>query len=207
MRVGLVRRTATRGLYFDDANVAFEHATPDDAAVDVALRIDADAFSAGMVRDGGFHVLDERGDGAVLGAADADALLDAGQFVRAGIGTRLGVSHVDRVVAGDRDATRPAELTPLGEERPSWSKIWMRLFSRSPTKRRPRESIAIVCGSLISPGPDPFLPHSLTNLPSLRELHDAIVLAVAVTVRDEDVAVRRRRGHPSADRRGPDRSR
>ncbi len=49
---------------------------------------------------------------------------------------------------------------------PFWSKIWMRLFSRSPTNSRPRESIAIVCGSLNSPRPDPFRPHSLTNVPS-----------------------------------------
>ena len=53
---------------------------------------------------------------AVLGAADADALLDAGQFVRAGIGPRLGVGDVDGVVPRDGDAARPAELTPFVEE-------------------------------------------------------------------------------------------
>ena len=52
----------------------------------------------------------------------------------------------------------------------------MRLFSRSPTNRRPRESIAIVCGSLISPRPDPFLPHSLMYLPSLVNLTTRLFL-------------------------------
>ena len=36
--------------------------------------------------------------------------------------------------------------------------------------------MAIVCGSLISPGPDPFLPHSLMNLPSLVNLTTRLFL-------------------------------
>src|SRR5438105_14490715 len=59
------------------------------------------------------RVLDERDDFAVLRAPDADPFLDAGQLVRAGIGTRLRVRYVDRVVLRDEDATRPAELAPL----------------------------------------------------------------------------------------------
>src|SRR5215510_6831147 len=49
---------------------------------------------------------------------------------------------------------------------PSWSKIWMRLLLRSPTKIRPLESIAIACGVSNSLGPEPFLPHALMNFPS-----------------------------------------
>src|SRR5712692_1089666 len=43
----------------------------------------------------------------------------------------------------------------------------MRLFWRSPTNSRPRESIAIACGVSNSPAPDPFLPQVLMNFPSL----------------------------------------
>src|SRR5580692_6891823 len=42
----------------------------------------------------------------------------------------------------------------------------MRLFERSPTKRRPFESNASACGALNSPGADPNLPHSLMYFPS-----------------------------------------
>ncbi len=43
----------------------------------------------------------------------------------------------------------------------------MRLLERSATKSRPAESIASRCGTSNSPGPVPFLPHSLMYLPSL----------------------------------------
>src|SRR5713101_4838864 len=43
----------------------------------------------------------------------------------------------------------------------------MWLFWRSPTNSRPRESIASACGMSISPGPEPFFPHVLMNLPFL----------------------------------------
>ena len=42
-----------------------------------------------------------------------------------------------------------------------------------------------------SPGAEPFLPHVLMNLPSLRELHDARVGVAAMSVGDEDIAVGR----------------
>src|ERR1700719_3538226 len=46
----------------------------------------------------------------------------------------------------------------------------MRLLPRSPTNRRPRESIASVWGPSNSPGPEPFLPQVLMNLPVLSNL-------------------------------------
>src|SRR5579864_4701765 len=42
----------------------------------------------------------------------------------------------------------------------------MRLFPRSQTYRRPPESIAMQCGPLSCPGPEPFVPHVLMNVPS-----------------------------------------
>ena len=50
---------------------------------------------------------------------------------------------------------------------PSWSKISIRLFPRSATNNRPWESMAMACNSANSPGPDPFFPQALRNLPSL----------------------------------------
>ena len=55
----------------------FEHLAADDGAVDVALGIDAQTFGARVVGHRGLHVLDERAHRAVLGAADANPLLDA----------------------------------------------------------------------------------------------------------------------------------
>src|SRR5262245_36983431 len=98
-------------------DVSLEHLTSDDPAVDVPLRVDADALRSRMLRRGRFQVLDERGDRPVLRAADADAFLDPGQLVRAGVGAGFRVGDVDRVVARDRDAARPPELPPFVEER------------------------------------------------------------------------------------------
>src|SRR5262245_45522567 len=65
--------------------------------------------------------------------------------------------------------------TPLGRPNcfhvssslPSWSKMSMRLLDLSATNSRPRESIAMLCGWFISPGPEPcVVPHDLMNVPS-----------------------------------------
>src|SRR5258708_19745782 len=75
---------------------------------------------AGLVEGGGFQraqilILWNIGrDLAVLGAADADALLEAGIQLLAG----LRVGDIDHVVLVDGDAARTAELSPLGEEFP-----------------------------------------------------------------------------------------
>src|ERR1041385_8758226 len=42
----------------------------------------------------------------------------------------------------------------------------MRLLLRSPTNRRPRESIASACGPSSCPSPDPFVPHVFSSFPS-----------------------------------------
>src|SRR5262249_11165607 len=81
---------------------------PGVAGVDVAGIVDADAFQ----RTEGLGFLDEARDLAVLGAAEADALLEA----RIELVTGLGVGDVDLVFLVDPDSARAAELLPLGEE-------------------------------------------------------------------------------------------
>src|SRR5215472_10757904 len=74
---------------------------------------------------------------------------------------------------------------------PSWSKIWMRSFERSATNSRPLESMARAWGMFeftlslarFAPGLDEFSV--------LRELHDARVRLLSVSVGDEDVAIGR----------------
>src|SRR5258708_9142375 len=78
------------------------------AGIDVAVVVHADAFESAGV----FGFLDESGDLAVLGAADPDALLEAG----VGLVGRLRVGDIDAVILVDPHAARPAELLPLGDE-------------------------------------------------------------------------------------------
>src|SRR5438034_4353463 len=49
---------------------------------------------------------------------------------------------------------------------PSWSKIWMRLLPRSPTKTLPMESRAMAWSSANWPVAVPLLPQALMNFPS-----------------------------------------
>ena len=65
--------------------MTLQHTASHHATIDVALGIHAKAFGAGVIGGGRFLILNERRDTAILRTADADALLDAGQFVRAGI--------------------------------------------------------------------------------------------------------------------------
>src|SRR3981189_1068746 len=92
--------------------MAFEHLTAHDRSIDVALRVDAEAFGTRMIGRGRFHILDEGGDFPIPGAADADAFLDAHELMRAAVGSRFGIGDVNGVVLGDEDAARAAELTP-----------------------------------------------------------------------------------------------
>src|SRR4051812_2079151 len=96
--------------------MTFEHLSANDGAIDVSRGIDADTLGARMLRPGGLLVFDERGDVAGPRAADPNALANAGQFVRAAVGSGFRVGDVDRVVGGDGDAARPSELPPFGDE-------------------------------------------------------------------------------------------
>src|SRR4051812_24207383 len=96
--------------------MAFEHLSANDGAVDVSRGIDADTLRTRMLGPGGLLVLDERDDLAGPRAADPNALVNAGQFVRAAVGSGFRVGDVDRVVGRDGDATRPSELPPLRDE-------------------------------------------------------------------------------------------
>src|SRR6516162_3436802 len=70
---------------------------------------------------------------------------------------------------------------------PSWSNAWMRLLERSATKSRPAESIARRCGVSNSPGPVPFLPHSLMYLPSLVNLTMRLLVLPPWPSGDQDI--------------------
>src|SRR6185369_8474436 len=98
------------------AYVPFEHLSSHHRAVDVALRVDAESFGSRVIGHGRFGILDEGRHRAVPGAADADALLDAGNLVCAGVGPGFGIGDIDGVVTGDDDAAGAAELSPLVEE-------------------------------------------------------------------------------------------
>src|SRR5260370_11275492 len=78
------------------------------AGIDVAVVVHAEALESAGV----FVSLDESGDLAVLGAADPDALFEAG----VGLVGRLRVCDIDAVILVDPHAARPAELLPLGDE-------------------------------------------------------------------------------------------
>jgi hypothetical protein len=96
---------------------------------------------------------------------------------------RLRVGHVEC-----RYSCRPARTPelPLGDE-PSWSKIWMRLFWRSPTNSRPRESKASVDDIEFTRAcPSP----RLDELPLASNFDRALPVAVPPEcVADEDVPV------------------
>src|ERR1700674_1251587 len=79
------------------------------AAIDIAGIVEADSFGR---RNLGTGCRNESRDPAVLGAADADAGLEA----RIVVLVRLIVRHVDHVVFVDGDVARPAELLPFSDE-------------------------------------------------------------------------------------------
>ena len=73
---------------------------------------------------------------------------------------------------------------------PSWSKIWMRLFDRSPTSSPAARVEEDRVRHVELAGAVAFLAPRLDERAVLREFHDA---RVDVAVGDEDVAVRRDR--------------
>jgi len=185
------RLVDSRGYFF---HVALEHLAADDGGRRRSLVRRRRRLPRRSDRCGRFRVFDECGDLPVFGTADADAFPDAGSLVRASVATGLGVGHVDGVVPGDEDPARAAETGAIrrGSDHPGRRSGCG--CSRDPRRTgAPRESIAIVCGSLISPRPEPFLPHSLMNVPSLVNRTTRLFLPFAVAVGDENIAVRRRR--------------
>src|SRR3954462_8950280 len=137
-----------------------------------------------------FEILDECGDPPVFRAADANALLDPEQFVRASVGPRFRIRDVDGVVTGDENAARPPELTPLVEEPAllieNLNPVVFAIADKQTARRIDRDRVRLAelaaAGSLSPPFLDePAVPG---------EFHDAIVQAVAVTVGDENVAAR-----------------
>ena len=144
-----------------------------------------------MIRRRRLHVLDEGGDRAVPRAADANAFFDPRELVRAGIGSGLGIRDVDRVVGGDVNATRPAELAPLIEVGTvlieNLNPIVLAVTDEQTTARVHRDRVRLA---------DLAAPRALSSPlfevgAVLRELDDAIVRSPAMAVGDEDRAVRR----------------
>src|SRR5262249_51940863 len=150
---------------------------------------DADAFGAGMIRRGRLAVLDERGDRAVLRAADADALPDALELVRARVRTRFRIGDVDRIVRGNRDAARSAELAPLVEQVAvlieNLDAVVLAVADKQAPARVDRDRVRLAQLAAAGSLPAPLLDES----PVAAELHHPVVLAVAMAVGDEDVAV------------------
>src|SRR6266849_531198 len=153
------------------------------AGIDVAVVVHANAFEGAEV----FGFLDEPSDLAVLGAADPDALLEA----RVGLVGRLRVGDVDHVVLVDPDAARPTELLPLGEELAVLVEDLDAAVGAVGDEQTPggieREPVRHVefARSLA------FLAPRFDELAVSGELHDAGIGLVAVSVGDEDIAVRR----------------
>src|SRR5207247_2794794 len=158
-------------------------------AVDVALRIDGDAFGrarAGEIRTASrFRIGDVPGDLAVLDAAPADAALPAVVILRDRF--RFGVRDVQNVVL-DEDPARPAELTELLDELAvlieDLHPVVVAIADEQPSPRVERQRVRLIelarTGAQLAP--------LLDELASLVELQDAIVSG-AVPLGDEDVPV------------------
>ena len=90
-------------------NELFQVPLAREAAVHIALVVCRDFFRRLELR---IHKRNKRGDLAVFGAADPDALFEAGiSFL-----VRCRVGYIHGVVIIDEDAARPSELFPFGEE-------------------------------------------------------------------------------------------
>src|SRR5262249_40356329 len=128
---------------------------------------------------------------AVLCTPNADAFLDSGKFVSTGVGPRLRVRDVDRVVLRNENPAWSAKLTPLIEELTILIKnldavvLAITYKQTSPRIHRDRVRFADFAGSRT------FLSPLLEELSIPVELNDTIVLPIPVAVGDEDVAVRR----------------
>ena len=129
----------------------------------------------------------ENGHLAVLQVSGANAPEPA----RVDLRCRFGVGDVDRVVARNRDPARPAELTPLVDEPAvlveNLDPVVLAIADQQPAARVDRDRVRLAEFA----GPCAFAAPLLDESPVLRELHHAIVPAVAVTVGHENVAARR----------------
>src|SRR5688572_2715507 len=99
-------------------HVALECLLSDLSSINHSVRIDgntfrracAESFSARI----GFGIGNKSGELAILRAADANAALPLGPLRCNRSGLRI--RNINHVVLVDRDAARPAELMPLGDE-------------------------------------------------------------------------------------------
>src|SRR5439155_19909849 len=101
--------------------------------------------------------------------------------------------HVDRVVARDVDAARPAELMPDVEQLAvlieDLNAVVLAIADEQPPARVHRDRVRLADLSRARSLRAPFLQ----ILSGAIELHDTVVFAVAVAIGEEDVAVGRDR--------------
>src|SRR3954468_1205817 len=143
-----------------------------------------------MIGRGRFHVLDEGRYASVAGAADADAFPGSGQLVRAGVGARLRVGDVDRVVLRDGDAARPPELAPFGQEASflieNLDTVVLPIADEQPALRVHGDGVWLADLARARAFVAPFLQERAVPV----ELDHPVVAAVAMAVGNEQAAVR-----------------
>src|ERR1700757_2515616 len=153
-------------------------------AIDIAGIVEADSFER---RNLGTGRRNEGRDPAVLGAADADAGLEA----RIVVLVRLIVRHVDHVVLVDGDVARPAELLPFSYEFSvrieDLDAAVAAVGHENPTLGIHRDSVQLVELAL----PLAVLAPSCDLLAGLVEFDDTVVGVVAMAIADNNVAIGR----------------
>ena len=63
----------------------FQHASPDNRAINITCAVDTNPFGSGMVVSEWFQVFDEAVDSAINGRTDSNPFHDAGQLSGAGV--------------------------------------------------------------------------------------------------------------------------
>src|SRR5262245_12966789 len=157
------------------------------AAIDDAGRVGRDAFRhVGVGRD----FRNERHHLAVLRAADANALLEAGIDLAAVI-TRLVIGRIHVVVSIDVEAARAPELLPFLEELAVLIENLDAIVDAISHEQPAGRIHGQLMRSVELARPAAALAPGLDVGAILGELEDAIVGARAVSLRNEDVAVGR----------------
>src|SRR5260370_18967682 len=149
-----------------------------EAGEDIALIVGRDLLGRSELR----IRRNEGRDLAVLGAADADALLEA----RIGLLVGLRIRHIEHVVLVDEDGARPAELLPFGEQPPvqveNLDAAVDAVGDEQPVLRIDRHLVRRVelagSGAVLAPGLDEF--SVLAELPDAVIAYLLVSLAVAV---------------------------
>src|SRR5215813_2336922 len=155
--------------------------------VEVTRGIGRDTFGHAGRLVFGAEGRDKGCDLAVSGAADANSRPDTPVVFC----VRLGIRHVNGVVAIDEDPARPAELLPLRDEIAILVEDLNAVVAAVADEEPP---LRIDCDRMRRvelPGTRAFPAPRLDEFSILREFHDARVGVPAMPIGDEDVTVRR----------------